>query len=332
MHLFVIVAALGALALHSGAAAAAQRTFVASSGIDVNPCSLVLPCRGFAAAMLQTDPKGEIVVLDSAGYGSVTVDKSVSIIAPPGVYAGISVFSGSDGIDVNAGPSDKAVLRGLTINGQGGFSGIVVNQAAWVEIDRCTISNMGLFGILVAGASKVTVEQSRLSGSFGSGMLIERGDVTVIGSQFENNGSSGIDVHPGAASNVQLVVRDSSLGGNSGNGIGAFAGGAGIAVNVTVEGTAAVRNVGAGFYASTLGGGVTTFVLSNSVASRNGGVGFDAIGSNVTASASRSTLARNYTFDMRQSLGAVLRSHGNNALSGDGPGNVSGTVTQIGLF
>jgi len=30
------------------AAATAQRTFVASTGSDINPCSIAAPCRGFA--------------------------------------------------------------------------------------------------------------------------------------------------------------------------------------------------------------------------------------------------------------------------------------------
>ncbi len=120
---------LVALLLGATHAAAAQRTFVRSDGIDSNPCTLQQPCRGFAAAILLTDPNGEIVVLDSAGYGSVTVTKAVSIIAPPGVYAGISVFAAQDGVTVNAGATDKVALRGLAINGQGGNRGIVVTAA-----------------------------------------------------------------------------------------------------------------------------------------------------------------------------------------------------------
>jgi hypothetical protein len=79
---------------------AAQRAFVASYGTDVNTaanCSLASPCRGFAAAATVTDANGEIIVLDSAGYGPVTITKSISIIAPAGVYAGITVFSGAPG-------------------------------------------------------------------------------------------------------------------------------------------------------------------------------------------------------------------------------------------
>ena len=67
-------------------------------------CSLTAPCRGFAAALVQTNPGGEIVVLDSAGYGPVTITKAVSIVVPPGIYAGVSVtVAGTDGIVVSAG-------------------------------------------------------------------------------------------------------------------------------------------------------------------------------------------------------------------------------------
>ena len=79
---------------------AAQRHFVASYGVANPACSIGAPCRQFAEAMAVVNPTGELIVLDSAGYGPVTITKSVSIIAPPGVYAGVSVFSG-DGITVN---------------------------------------------------------------------------------------------------------------------------------------------------------------------------------------------------------------------------------------
>jgi hypothetical protein len=55
--------------------------------------------------------------VDSGGYGAVTIGKTVSIISPPGIYAGISVFSGA-GVAINA-PGATVVLRGLSINCQG---------------------------------------------------------------------------------------------------------------------------------------------------------------------------------------------------------------------
>src|SRR5207237_7514101 len=70
----------------------------------------------------------EVIVLDSAGYGPVTITKSVSLISPAGIYAGISVTSPA-GVVVNA-PSEVVTLRGLTINGGGGGQNAVDLAAA----------------------------------------------------------------------------------------------------------------------------------------------------------------------------------------------------------
>jgi hypothetical protein len=134
---------------------AAQRTFVASYGSDGNACSLAAPCRGFAAAITHTDPGGEIIVLDSAGYGTVTIDKSVSIIAPPGVYAGVSVFSG-DGITIN-GAGVEVVLRGLTINGQGGDDGIFYTLGAKLHVENCVIAGMAGDGVVIGFGGNVSI-------------------------------------------------------------------------------------------------------------------------------------------------------------------------------
>src|SRR5215467_3454576 len=95
----------------SASMAQVQRTFVSGLGNDANPCSRTAPCRTFAQAISQTNSSGEVYVLDSAGYAIFTITKPVSIVAPPGVTAGISVFSG-DGITITAGASDIVILRG----------------------------------------------------------------------------------------------------------------------------------------------------------------------------------------------------------------------------
>src|SRR5262250_3450376 len=108
----------------TGAYALSNRTFVSGNGNDANPCSLSAPCRSFAGALAQTSPGGEIAVLDTAGYGAVTITQAVSIVNEEGVEAGITVTSGS-GITINAGASDVVNLRGLTIVGAGGNNGII---------------------------------------------------------------------------------------------------------------------------------------------------------------------------------------------------------------
>src|SRR5215813_4865531 len=110
----------------TGAYSLSNRTFVSGSGNDANPCSQGAPCRSFAGALAQTSPGGEIAVLDTAGYGMVTINKAVSIVNEEGVEAGITATSG-DGITINAGSGDVVNLRGLTIVGAGGGNGITFN-------------------------------------------------------------------------------------------------------------------------------------------------------------------------------------------------------------
>ncbi len=79
-------AVLLALLASANALAAAPRTFVASNGSDTWPCTRTQPCRSFATAIGKTSANGEVLVLDSAGYGPFTVAQSISVFAPSGVY------------------------------------------------------------------------------------------------------------------------------------------------------------------------------------------------------------------------------------------------------
>jgi hypothetical protein len=130
-------------ALLATGAIAAQRTFVKSDGVDPGrPCSLPLPCRTFGAAMLLTDFGGDIVTLDTAGYGPVTITQPVSILVPSGIYAGVSP-AGVDGIVIDiANGGGPVFLRGLQINGsQGGTNGVRINRGGRVILESVSISN-----------------------------------------------------------------------------------------------------------------------------------------------------------------------------------------------
>src|SRR5262249_30208553 len=128
------------LTIAGPAQAQANRTFVSGQGSDSNPCSLAAPCRSFAGAIAQTNAGGEIVVVDSAGYGSVTITKSISINAPDGIEGGVTTASAIDGIDVNVGANDVVNLRGLTLVGGGvGLSGIKFTNLGALNIQNCAI-------------------------------------------------------------------------------------------------------------------------------------------------------------------------------------------------
>ena len=146
----LILAALTALA-GPALAVPSQRTFVASYGSDASPnCALLAPCRSFNAAIAQTSAGGEVVILDTAGYGPMTINKSIKIIGPSGVYGGISVTGGANpttGVVINAGASDIITLRGLDIAGvpqlAGPFPlhGIDIQSALAVHIEKTSVSN-----------------------------------------------------------------------------------------------------------------------------------------------------------------------------------------------
>ena len=145
-NMFIIVVGL----LFSTTLSAAPRTFVAASnGNDANPCSRSLPCRSFSAAIAQTDVGGEVIALDSGGYGVVTINQPVSLIAPSGVYAGIT-SSGGNGVTV-ATVSGRVVLRNLTLNSaiMAANSGVRADSVSVLSVESCTISGFD-YGIQFA--------------------------------------------------------------------------------------------------------------------------------------------------------------------------------------
>ena len=174
---------------------AAQRHFVKSDGVDNASCSITSPCRQFAAAVALVNPGGEVIALDSAGYGAVTIGKSVALIAPRGIYGGISVFSG-DGVTLD-GSGISVVLRGLSINGQGGAYGIRFVAGWSLNVEECEISNFasvpgdpasGAAIYVVANNTKVVVRDtvirdSRVGIKFADGAAAQS---FVDGAHFEH--------------------------------------------------------------------------------------------------------------------------------------------------
>jgi hypothetical protein len=125
--------------------AQATRTWVSGVGDDANPCSRTAPCKTFAGAISKTAVGGVINALDGAGFGSVTITKSITIDGT-GTQASILAF-GTNGVVINGADVD-VVLRNIDINGTlpaagcGGVTGVVVHQASSVRLDGVAISGM----------------------------------------------------------------------------------------------------------------------------------------------------------------------------------------------
>ena len=310
-----------ALAAFAQDASALGRTFVASFGVDTNGCSLSAPCRGFTAALAQTDPGGEIVVLDSAGYGAVAIGKSVSIVVPSGIYAGISVLAG-DGITVN-GPGIGVTLQGLTINGQGGMHGIRFVQGARLNVAGCQIAAMGGNGVRVEAAGTVVVSRTAIVGSAQEGVFVgAAANVSIVRSRIQSSGSNGVAMTGGAAGTIaRTVISDSGL--------------FGIEASQTTVGTTRIavddatitdNDAGTGVYAEGIGASAAAQIdITNSLVTRNfnGVFALSQIGGNAAISSIENSIVENLqsgvttatsagTSIVRTSLNSVFR----NAVAG----------------
>jgi hypothetical protein len=295
---------------------AAQRTFVASYGADTNPCSATQPCRSFATAMTVTDMNGEVLVLDTAGYGTVTIGQSVTIAVADGVYAGITVTAGS-GVTVN-GAGIEVALRGLAINGKPGNDGIRIDNAAIVHIDRVTITNMAMSGgdsgiRVAASGARVFVSDSDISANGGYGILMDGdSELTVNRCTIERNGFMGVRMFQTAG---KIVVRDSSISRN-GNAAVDLSTIDSQAIDAVVAGNLVFATFGNGIVInSTFGTGVGAInaTVTDNAIHANGGYGLQAAGLN-----SRMIIAGNVVTANSTGLQAAnapnIRSAGDNVI------------------
>jgi hypothetical protein len=291
------------VALLASASMAQQRTFVSGLGNDMNPCTRIAPCRTIAQALMGTSAGGEVIVLDSAGYGPAAVSQAVSIIAPPGVYAGISVFSG-DGIDVNAGASDTIILRGLTLNNQGSTgSGMVFNTGATLHVENCVVSGFTTSqsaGLFFKGPGNLEVKDSIFRGN-ANGVIVQPTSGTALAAieqvRFETHSLTGLT----AADRSKVTVRNSTASGNGGSGFLAVSVSS-AAAELNVESCIASNNASNGIIAQSQSTGAATVRVSNSTVTDNAVGGLANSGSP-----------------------AVLLSRGNNTVEGNGMDTV-GTI------
>ncbi|MBI3150289.1 MAG: right-handed parallel beta-helix repeat-containing protein [Betaproteobacteria bacterium] len=320
------------LALLLGAAftaSAVQRTFVSTGGSDGNTaanCAKATPCRGFAAALTVTDGGGEIIVLDSGGYGSVTIAQTVSIIAPEGVYAGISVFSGNGVTIASAGV--RVVLRGLSINGLGGEYGIHMSDGASLTVANCVISGFSTSsraGLFLDAPAALTVTESMFQGNHYGARVQGGAKAQISDSKFLRNASIGVLVESGSSGTTRVSAERTVASGNdTGFSVNATVGNAHLAIRNSV----ANENGSYGLYADSSGSGTSVASASASVLSHNGSMGAVASGDNTRMVVDGNLIARNASYGLYQQSNAVLTSTGGNSVSANGLGASGGTITS----
>jgi hypothetical protein len=309
---FVVMFLMSFCALISHHAEAVQRTHVSAAfGNDANTasnCTATAPCRFFQAAMTVTDTNGEVIVLDSGGYGAVTITKSLALIAPAGVYAGISVFPGTAGVLIST-PGINVVLRGLTINGQGGSFGVYTSVAGNLSIFNCEISNFSTnptdAAVFATNNAKLRIVDSVIRDSFYGARIVD-----------------------GAKASFSKV----SVLGSTSIGIYASSSTAGVTTTVAVsESILSDNTIGVYVYSTVANALARGSVIRTSVTGGNYGIysqGINGLASSValiTVSESMVTGAAVYGL-VQAGTGAILRSLGNNTVDQNNV-NSSGTIS-----
>ena len=175
--------------------AQATRTWVSGVGDDVNPCSRTAPCKTFAGAISKTATNGEINCLDPAGYGAITITKSITIDCED--TQGSILASLTNGVILN-GSGISVRLRGLSINGAGnGLNGIrVLNGSSRLVLEEVVIDNFTSHG--------VSIETN--TGAF---RLIMK-DTTI-----RNNGGNGVNTFLSGTGTATISITDSLLASNN---------------------------------------------------------------------------------------------------------------------
>ncbi|HEV8013967.1 MAG TPA: hypothetical protein VGP48_00465 [Stellaceae bacterium] len=211
------LAATVALSPLAHATGTAPRSFVESTGNDSNTatnCSSSAPCRSFSAAYGITAPGGEIIAIDTAGFGVLTITGPISIIGTP-QGAEVTVSSGT-GITVSAGATDKVILRNIVVNGGGvgGTTGISVT-AGRVVLENSVVKLLGT-GLAINNA-KVDVRNTDIIGNTigiqttGTGTDYGQGFVTggfgptqarLYGGSVVDNTTAFFMINPGFAPSV----------------------------------------------------------------------------------------------------------------------------------
>ena len=240
------------------------RSAVSLAGLDTNPCTPASPCRSFGTAIAATAAGGEIVALDSGGYGPFTLNVPMTISGAPGVHAAITASAGA-GVTVNVSSTDKVILRNLVIIGSGGATG----------------------GIVETNALELTVIGCLIRGFSGSAILVDTNARNLSVQRCAIVHNPGIAINFSAASSTHQGTVNDSLIEDNGTGVSA-----GPSSRVVVTNTTLTEN-GTGAQAScTTGMGLTATLTLKRCTIVHGGYGAAAISSGMANSAIV-TLTRN---------------------------------------
>jgi hypothetical protein len=302
-------AALGIAMLYASPAAAQgqSRSWVAANGDNANPCTEALPCKTFQRAINRTMDGGEVNCLDSGGFGSALISKSISIICD---RSEAGVISTSEGFVIAGPPEIIVTIAGLDFDGLGqsaaggGYVGVLFVSGGVLHVHDVKMRGFRPgFGLLFA---PITNAQ----------LLIENVTVSEGGCGCSRD-SGGIGIYPG----TDVQVRASIFGLTAVNNVNAglrfdTSMSTGASINATVANSRFAQNNLGVVVRVPAGTGSADVTLKDVVTTQNSIYGVVFTGPTVTGRADGVTSTGNGT-GVATTGGATLNSFGTNTLGGN---------------
>jgi hypothetical protein len=333
-----IAAALALAAIFPAAPAQAQgtltRTFVSSTGLNSNPCTITQPCASFQTAFNAVAANGIIAALDPGKYGPLNITYPVTVNGNG--WAAITGTSGASGITINA-VSGNVILTGLELDGAGAaFDGIVFNTGSSLTVTNCTLQNFTSAGILmqpVSGTLEFTVTNSTVSnnlndGATGLSYFPQAGNTAsangVIDHVVANNNYIGmaIDTTDNSSGSINVAISNSIASNNNYDGFSIKV--YGTASSFSVINSIASNNIDDGINAENLGGGATMSILIDSVNASSNGIGIAASGNSSKILLGHSVVTSNSEYGIFNQVGTAFYTYQNNEI------NLNAASNQVG--
>lgn len=173
------------------------RSWVSGVGVDNANCGRSAPCRTLAHAISVTKPNGEINILDPAGFGTFTIDRSITINAT-GTLATVQANIGQSGILITLNPTDTlntVRIRGLAITGMGDGAKVGLTGIHFTSTNTATNLKISLEDVVIDGFVNDGITYSA-----------NGGDLVVKNLTIRNNNKAGIRVDSSGANPVNVRI------------------------------------------------------------------------------------------------------------------------------
>jgi hypothetical protein len=187
------------------------RAFVSSTGADANTatnCAQAAPCKTFNAAIAVVTPGGELIALDTSGYGPITsINKAITIATVPGATAFVVAAAGTAAFTVNGAASDLIKLRNINFNGSGaaGTTGLRHNSGQLI-VENCSfqqltigvdcVAKMDLINCNISGNGTGVISTGQGTEGSGSSTTVSTAQVRINGGNINANTLGLSQVNP----------------------------------------------------------------------------------------------------------------------------------------